>query len=182
MSRTKNRDVRVNEYFTDEQRLSLQKSARTVRDELIVLLSYRHGLRVSELVNLKWAQFDFAKKLVKVFRVKNGTDSIQPVSDEEIALLQKLERSGEYLFINPDTNKPISTRQVDRIIKELGERAELGFIAHHHMLRHSVGMKLTAKGVDLRGVQGFLGHKSLHVTLTYAHLLEDRFIGMGELL
>lgn len=79
----KNSDVRAREYLTDSELDALLAAARKTgrhgfRDHTLILLAYRHGLRVGELVNLKWEQVDLAGGVLHVNRLKKGDGSVQP--------------------------------------------------------------------------------------------------------
>jgi type 1 fimbriae regulatory protein FimB/type 1 fimbriae regulatory protein FimE len=76
----KNKDVRSREYLTSKEVEALISEARNIgrhghRDATLILVAYRHGLRVSELVSLRWDQVDLGQGLLHVVRLKNGVDS-----------------------------------------------------------------------------------------------------------
>jgi hypothetical protein len=86
--RARNADVRPREYLTPKEVEKLIKAARArgrygSRDGLAILVAYRHGLRASELAGLRWDQVDFDHGLLHVRRLKNGMDSVHPLSGEE---------------------------------------------------------------------------------------------------
>jgi len=64
------------------------------RDATLILLAYRHGLRVSELVALRWDQVDLKEGRLQVNRIKRGTASVHPLRGPELRALRKLEREG----------------------------------------------------------------------------------------
>ena len=109
--------VREREYLLPDEVNRIIKAAKNVgrhghRDMTMVMMSYRHALRVSELVNLKWSQIDLTKGLIHINRVKNGTPSVHPLAGDEIRALRKLQRdypSTQYLFIT-ERLSPITTR------------------------------------------------------------------------
>ena len=100
--RRTNAELRSREYLTESEVDKLIKAAEKVgrhghRDATLVLIAYRHALRVSELVSLRWDAIDLSKGFVHVNRLKNGRDSTHPLSGREIRALRRLKR--EY----PDT-------------------------------------------------------------------------------
>lgn len=73
------------------------------RDEALILLSYRHGLRVSELIALRWDSVDFSAGTLYVSRIKNGTPGVHPLRGPELRALRQLRRDcpeTPYLFIS----------------------------------------------------------------------------------
>src|SRR5215469_15234617 len=90
--RRRNSEVRPREYLTPAEIDTLRQAARERgryghRDATMILIAYRHGLRVSELVALRWDQVQFGQALLHVNRVKNGTASVHPMTGEEIRAL-----------------------------------------------------------------------------------------------
>ena len=181
-TRPKNSDVRSREYLTSDELVALQKAARRVgrhghRDATIILLSYRHGLRVSEAISLRWDHINLKQGTIHVTRVKNGVDSVHPLSGAEIRALRRLRREypdTPFLF-SSERRGPLTASAIRKMITRAGAKAELGFPAHPHMLRHSTGFALANKGVDTRSLQAYLGHKSISSTVVYTQLSSDRF-------
>ncbi len=123
----------------------------------LILLAYRHALRVAELVALRWDQIDLAQGLLHVTRAKNGTPSTHPLRGPEIRALRRLQRdyAGPYVFVT-ERKGPLTTSAVRKIIARAGEFAALGFPVHPHMLRHACGFKLANDGHDTRAIQHYL--------------------------
>jgi type 1 fimbriae regulatory protein FimB/type 1 fimbriae regulatory protein FimE len=147
------------------------------RDETLLLLAYRHGLRVSELAALRWNQVDLKAGLLHVARLKNGIDSVHPLRGPELRALRRLQREYEqaaYVFIT-ERGGPMTPDGVRKVIQRAGEQARLGFPVHPHMLRHSCGYKLANDGHDTRAIQHYLGHKNIQHTVRYTELAPTRF-------
>ena len=66
---------------------------------------------------------------------------------------------------------------VRKIIARAGDRAQLGFPVHPHMLRHACGFKLANDGHDTRAIQHYLGHRNIQHTVRYTEMAPDRFKG-----
>jgi type 1 fimbriae regulatory protein FimE len=94
-SNTENRKVaRTRDYLTPDEVEKLMAAAARAgryghRDATLMLLAYRHGLRVSELVALRWEQLDFKAGLLHVNRNKNGIPSVHPLRGPELRALRK---------------------------------------------------------------------------------------------
>jgi integrase len=100
-----------------------------------MLLAYRHGLRVSELVALRWDQVDFKAGLLHVNRAKNGIASVQPLRGLELRALRRLRRedgSGAYIFMTD--RGPMTTDNVRKLVQRAGQATRLAFPVHPHML------------------------------------------------
>lgn len=178
----KNADRRSREYLTDTEIERLRKAARNrgrhgIRDDAIILLMFRHGLRVSEIIALQWCQIDLQKGLLHVKRVKNSLPSTHPVRGTELRLLrQLLRRYGESPYVFTSERKaPLTDRTIRHIIARAGVGAGLPFPIHPHMLRHSTGFYLANQGQDTRAIQSYLGHANIKNTVIYTELSPERF-------
>ena len=180
--RKKNAELRSREYLTEaevEKMIAAVKSNRWAhRDGTMILVAYRHGLRVGELVDLRWDQIDFNKATLAVRRAKKGMPSTHPIMGDEMRALRRLQREqvpkSAFVFTT-ERGSPFSTSGFAKLIERAGEMAELGFSAHPHMLRHACGFKLANDGVDTRSLQHYLGHKNIQHTVRYSELSPDRF-------
>ena len=179
--RRRNAEVRSREYLTPAVE-KLIAAARGVgrhgqRDATLILIAYRHGLRVGELIALRWEQIDLSQGLLYVMRSKNGTPSNHPLGGAEIRALRKLRRDfpdSRQVFIT-ERQAPMTASNVRKMIARAGRLAALAFPAHPHMLRHACGYKLANDGHDTRAIQHFLGHKNITHTVRYTELASDRF-------
>lgn len=180
--RAKNKDLRSREYLTEPEVESLMNTARKTgrhghRDATLILLTYRHGLRVSELVGLRWEQIDLKQGLLHVNRVKSGSPSSHPVRGPEIRALRRLKRDypdTPYVFVT-ERKGPLTTSTVRKLVARAGENADFTFPVHPHMLRHACGFKLANEGHDTRSLQHYLGHKNIQHTVRYTELTSKRF-------
>jgi len=180
--RLTNRERRAREHLTQPEVDKLIKAAARIgryghRDATLILLAYRHGLRVSELVALRWDQLDLDQGLLHVSRLKGGVPSTHPVRGPELRALRRVRREQEispYVFTT-ERGSAITDSSVRKIIARAGEQAQLGFPVHPHMLRHACGFKLANEGHDTRAIQHYLGHRNIQHTVRYTELAADRF-------
>jgi len=180
--RQKNSDVRSRGYLTEEEVEIIIKAARKTgrhghRDATLILLAYRHGLRASELVSLRWEQIDLRQGLIHVNRRKNGTPSTHPIRGPEIRALRKLQRDypdTPYIFVT-ERRGPLTTSTVRKLVTRAGVKAKIPFPIHPHMLRHACGFKLANDSQDTRAIQHYLGHKNIQHTVRYTELSAGRF-------
>jgi site-specific recombinase XerD len=180
--RKPNSAYRKREHLTEAEVEKLIKAAAANRwghrDATMVLVAYRHGLRVSELVDLRWDQIDFNTATLHVRRVKKGTPSTHPIRGDELRALRRQQREQDprssFVFTS-ERGAPFTTAGFARMIERAGEAAGLSFKAHPHMLRHACGFKLANDGHDTRSLQAYLGHRNIQHTVRYSELAPTRF-------
>jgi site-specific recombinase XerD len=183
LRKPKNSDRRIREHLTEHEIDKLIRATKKIgrhgnRDSTMILVAYRHGLRVSELLRLKWSQVDLYEGLLHVTRMKNGIKSTHPLAGTEIRALRKLKRDypeTDFLFVS-ERKAPLTDHTFRKILTRAGELAKLDNInVHPHMLRHSTGFKLANDGNDTRSIQLYLGHRSIQNTIRYTELSTERF-------
>jgi site-specific recombinase XerD len=177
-----NTAARSREYLTptavDRLRQAAAKRGRHGnRDATMVLLAYRHGLRVSELIAVRREQVDLKQGVLHVRRRKDGSPSNHPLHGPEIRALRKLAREypdTPYVFVT-ERKGPLTDSPFWKIVTRAEATAGLEFPVHPHMLWHSTGVKLANDGQDTRAIQHYLGHKNIQHTVRYTELSSDRF-------
>ncbi len=186
--RKPNAEVRSREHLTPAEVDKLITAAGKLgrhrqRDTTMILVAFRHGLRVSELVSLRWDQVDLDQGMLHVRRRKNGIPSTHPLRGPELRALRKLERKKKsdapYVFVS-ERKGPMTDSAFRKIVARAGVAAELGLPVHPHMLRHATGFKLANDGQDTRAIQQFLGHRNIQHTVAYTQLAADRFNSFWE--
>ena len=178
---------RSREYLTAEEVEGLLRAARRhgrygQRNATLILLMYRHGLRVAEVIRLQWAMLDLKAALLHVRRVKNGLAALHPLRGTELRALRQLQHAYAgmtYVFVS-ERGSPLSARTVHHIVAEAGRVAGFAFPLHPHMLRHACGFYLANKGVDTRALQQYLGHRNIQHTVRYTELTAQRFQNFWE--
>lgn len=176
---------RLPDFLTFEQMMCLLNSFNIedevdVRNRLMVELIYACGLRVSELVKLRFSDIDFNDEVLRVVGKGNKIRVIPfyPKIRSLIELYQKtyyahFYQEGNSIFIN-QRGKPLTSRYVQMMIDQAGYKAGIEIRLHPHMLRHSFATHLLDNGLDLRMVQELLGHQNLSTTQIYTHVTLDR--------
>src|SRR5271169_1970481 len=181
--RKPNKATRTREHLTPTEMGALLDSAASGRyghrDRTLLLLMYRHGLRVSEAIGLRWEQFDMKSGLFAVQRIKKGVPSTHPIRGPELRALRQLRREwpdSPYLFVS-ERGGPMTASNVRKLVSRTGLAANLPFPVHPHMLRHACGYKLANEGHDTRSLQHYLGHKNIVHTVRYTEMAPERFKG-----
>ena len=184
--RRKNSDIRTREHLTKDEVERLIEAAKTnrygQRDALMILLTFRHGLRAAEICDLRWEQVDFKTATLHVRRVKNGTPATHPLTGREMRALRKHQRDAEqspFVFVS-ERGAPLTAPGFSRMVERAAVQADLGIKAHAHMLRHACGYKLANDGIDTRSLQAYLGHRNIQNTTRYTALAPDRFKGFWK--
>lgn len=176
-------------FLTEAEIDAFLKASKTtrhkVRDYCMAIMAYRHGLRVSELVNIRLEEIDLDGARLFVCRKKGSLSTHQPIEGDELRAIRSWlrERSAlvdahaTWLFLSE--RKGQMTRQaVNYIFAEIGKKAGLSFQVYPHMLRHSCGFALANKGLDTRLIQDLLGHKNIQHTVKYTQTNSKRFEGL----
>jgi integrase/recombinase XerD len=168
------KDKRLPEVLTRDEVSKLINSAETRKSRLILSLLYSSGLRVSELVNLKPQDINFAENIGWVRGGKGSKDRMFTLSSNlgvEIKEYLKRKENSKYLFSEED---PLTTRNIQKIVKQLRTKADIQKKITPHTLRHSFATHLLENGTDIRMIQALLGHSSLNTTQIYTHISSDQ--------
>ena len=166
----------------DELLAAAKLGRHGVRDHLILLLMYRHGLRVSEAITLRRDHLNLAEARIWINRLKNGLSVEHPITGDELRAIKRyLNTRDDKLpwLILSERGQPLTRQAVNYIIRRSGERAGLGAV-HPHMLRHSCGYYLANEGYDLRLIQDYLGHRDPKHTMQYTRVAARRFDGLWK--
>ncbi len=174
---------RNREHLTQSEVNKLMDAAKRTaqnshRNYCIVLMGFRHGLRVSEIAALKWSDVDFDRGSIYINRAKGSIPGTHPMAGDELRALRKLQREypdRPFLFVGRG-NAPMDSTAISGMVKRLGNGGELlGFPIHAHMLRHTCGFLMCDRGYDLRLVQAWLGHSNIQNTVGYTALSSRQF-------
>jgi type 1 fimbriae regulatory protein FimB/type 1 fimbriae regulatory protein FimE len=175
------------QYLTEREVEQLCDAARKRgryghRDATMILIAYRHGLRVSELVALQWGQMDLEAGRLQVIRRKGSDDSVQPLSGAEIRALRKIRREQpaglRHVFVS-ERGAPFTANGFFKTLSRAAASIGLGDV-HPHLLRHACGFKLVNDGVDTRTLAAYLGHRQIGNTTRYTKMDARRFDGFWQ--
>ena len=167
-------------YLTEGEVERLIRATRTTRDALMILMGYRHGLRVSELVGLQWRQLDLDTGHFRVRRAKHREDAIHPLGGREIRGLRKIRRGqpvGFRFVFDNGRGEPMTRNGFYKLLARAGTAAGIPDV-HPHLLRHGCGFKLVNQGMDALSLAAYLGHHNVQNTARYAKMSATRFEGL----
>lgn len=145
--------------------------SKSLRDYLLIIISYHHGLRVSEVVNLQWSDFDLSdprNPTIYIKRSKNGiSGNHNNLSSDELKGLRRLKKIARspWMFESRYGGR-LAIRSVHDIIKKYGIMIGLSEL-HHHCLRHTCGYELAKRGTPPQNIKEYLGHKNINSTMIY---------------
>ncbi len=165
-----------------ERLIAATKGSRNeARDRCLLLLMFRHGLRVSEACGLKLDQVDTESRVLHVARLKRGLSTTQPLRADELRaigawLKERARRKppGKAFFVS-EQRTALHRSTVNLMLRKYSEAASLPLIAHPHMLRHACGFALADQGADTRLIQDYLGHRNIQHTVRYTATNPARF-------
>jgi len=158
-------------------------SRNAARDRCLLLLMFRHGLRVSEACRMKFDQVDTESRVLHVARLKSGLSTTHPLRSDELRAISawlkerarmKPPSSVKTLFIS-EQRKPLHRSTVNLLLRTYSAAASLPLLAHPHMLRHACGFALADQGADTRLIQDYLGHRNIQHTVKYTATNTARF-------
>ncbi|MCL4418323.1 MAG: tyrosine-type recombinase/integrase [Actinobacteria bacterium] len=153
-----------------------------IRDFAILMVLLQCGLRESELIKLTLEDLDLEKRELHLRNRKGGVDTDIPLPSPAIEALKKWLAIRNLINENIDhrrifvskTNKPLDERAIRYLVKYYMKKAGIKKQASTHTLRHTFGAFKSAKNVDLKTLQYWMGHKSPETTLHYLHLVKKR--------
>ena len=128
---------------------------------------------MSEIANLKVADIDSARMLIRVEQWKGRKDRFVMLSPDLLDLLRewwRVKRSRGWLFPGQQPVQPITTRQLNRACHAAAEAARLDKRVSMHTLRHSFATHLLERKTDIRVIQVLLGHRKLETTAIYTRV------------
>jgi integrase len=187
--RRRNGDLRTREYLTEAEAERLMKAAtgnrHGHRDATMILIAYRHGLRVSELVDLRWDQVDFRTATLHVRRLKAGTPSTHPILGDELRALRRLQRDQEpkspFVFTS-ERGAPFTSAGFARMIERGGSRRSLA----SSRIRTCSGMPAAMRWLTEATIQERFRHTSATETfntrydILNCHRLASKIFGGNE--
>ena len=146
-----------------------------VRDRAIMELFYSSGLRVSELVDLNFDNYQCSQRLLRV-RGKGKKERVVPITSSACGWLQKylnhpgrIVKETHAIFLNKFGTR-LTTRSVDRMMKKRLLQSGLAVTVTPHTIRHTIATHWLEQGMDLKTIQTLLGHASLATTMIYTQV------------
>ena len=162
--------------LTMNECLSIFRTVDNPKHKLLLLIGYGAGLRVSEIVNLKWQDILFEEQKIHIKNAKGKKDRMVmlPYSIvESLKIYRDLYKGKNYVFEGQFAGEPYSVGSVQSVMRNAVKMSGLEKKATVHTLRHSFATHLLENGTDIRYIQQFLGHSSIKTTTVYTHLTKN---------
>ena len=177
--RVTNEERRPREHLSRDDVQTLCKAARRnrngTRDAAAIWLAFNHGLRISELCDLRWSDIQWQERRILIRRLKGSQSGEHPLTEQDKRFLGPVWkprlRPSDRVF----GMEPAAFRRMLYRLKLPPELAALRI--HPHMLRHACGFDLVGRA-DLQARAAFMGHKRLENTVRYSKLAPEQFEGL----
>jgi integrase/recombinase XerD len=170
-------------YARKEQKLPIVLSVEEVqkmfsvcentKHKVILALLYSCGLRVSELINLKWQHIDRSRMIINIIQAKGNKDRQVMLTPSLIPLLEqyyKEYKSKVYVLNGWKDELQYTDRSVGQVVKQLATKAGLNKRVYTHLLRHCSFTHMMEQGIDINLIQKIAGHSNVKTTSIYTHI------------
>jgi site-specific recombinase XerD len=146
-----------------------------LKHKALLSILYACGLRVSEVINLKWSHIDRSRMIINIIAGKGNRDRQVMLPSSLIPLLEKYYREykpKEYVF-NGQSTIQYSDRSVLQVIKQLALKANISKRVYTHLMRHCSFTHLCESGTDISIIQKLAGHNNIKTTMVYTHISDS---------
>lgn len=161
--------------------INMIETTNNIKHKLILMFFYYSGVRLDELVNIKYNDLDFERGLIHIKTAKGSKERVVFLHEK---LKQVLDIYGnkEGLLFKTNSNKKYNKRTIQQIVKQAAKKANIEKHVTPHTLRHSFATHLLEAGADIRYIQQLLGHKNLQTTQIYTHVANKDIKNLANLL
>lgn len=159
--------------WSEEDVLKLFRVMNNEKHRLMLIMAYAHGMRVSEISDLRIRDIDSKRMQIHIKAAKGKKDRVVNLSESALQAMRKYYKNYkpvEYLFENDLSKQKISVRTIQEVFSFAKKKAGLKKKAGIHSLRHSYATHLHEQGVDIKYLKELLGHNSLKTTEKYTHV------------
>lgn len=157
--------------YSVEEIQKLFEVCENLKHKVILILLYSTGLRISELLNLKWADFDRSRGVINIINAKGNKDRQVMLPNDIIPILEEYARKYNpkiYVF-NGQFNNQYSETSVSNVLKQLAKKAGIKKRIYPHLIRHTSFTHMVESGIDIYNVQKLAGHSNPKTTQVYLH-------------
>lgn len=166
-------DKRLPIVLSQDEVQKMFSACENLKHKVILALLYSCGLRVSELINLKWEHIDRSRMIINIIQAKGKKDRQVMLTPQIIPLLEKYwyeYKSKVYVLNGWKDELQYSDRSVGEVVKQLAAKAGLNKRVYTHLLRHCTFTHMVENGVDIHLIQRLAGHSNVKTTAIYTHI------------
>lgn len=148
-------------------------ACKNLKHKAIMCLLYSAGLRVSELINLKWSHIDRSRMVINIIAAKGNKDRQAMLSESIIPHLEeyyRMYKSKEYVFNGQNDEPQYTSRSVGEVMKQLAQKAGINKRVYTHLMRHNCFTHMVENGIDINLIQRLAGHTNVKTTSMYCHI------------
>lgn len=153
-----------------------------VKHRLVLMLLYYSGIRLHEIINLKWEDLNFERATIHLKITKGNKERVVFLHEKIKSLLQSFRLGGTGLLLQSNQGKKYCKRTIQLIVRHAARKANINKKVTPHTLRHSFATHLLEAGADIRHIQALLGHSSLRTTQIYTHVVNKDLTKLAHLL
>ena len=146
-----------------------------IKHRVMLGILYACGLRVSELINLRWSNIDRSRMVINIIQGKGGKDRQTMLPKELIPLLEKYwheYHSKEYV-LNGQFDLQYSSSSVLQVIKQLATKARINKRVYTHLMRHNCFSQMVQNGIDINLIKVLAGHQNVRTTMIYCSIADN---------
>jgi site-specific recombinase XerD len=173
---------KIPQVLNKEEVEQLLNATLNIKHKLLMAATYYAGLRLDEVISLKWEDFDYARETIHLKTAKGNKERIVFLHPKVKLLAEIFGKKSEGLVFPSGRGGKLSSRTVELIVTHAAKKAGIIKKVTPHTLRHSFATHLLEAGADLRYVQQLLGHKDLKTTQIYTHVANRDITKLKELL
>lgn len=153
-----------------------------LKHRLVLMLLYYSGMRLHELLNLKWEDIDFERNTIHLKITKGSKDRVIFLHEKVKSIIQTFNLQKTGLVFQSNLGKKYNQRSIQMIVRHASKKAGITKRVTPHTLRHSFATHLLEAGADIRSIQTLLGHKNLQTTQIYTHVANKDIQKLSNLL
>lgn len=150
-------------------------ACQNIKHKVILTMLYACGLRVSELINLKWANIDRSRMIINIIEGKGKKDRQVALPSTVIPLLEKyyLSYKPKEYILNGQFDLRYSSASVLQVVKQLAVKAGIKKHVYTHLIRHCTFTHMVEQGTDINLIQKIAGHNNVKTTMIYCHISDN---------
>ena len=158
------------------------ESTLNLKHRLILMFLYYTGIRLNEIINLRWEDLDFERGTIHLKTAKGEKERVIFFHEKLKSFIEYFNLKNESFVFLSNLGKKYDKRTIQLIVRNAAKKARIGKRVTPHTLRHSFATHLLEAGADIRHIQKLLGHANLQTTQIYTHVANKDIKKLANLL